>query len=166
MTLLFFQSTTIMDSPTNAPKSFPMPLLNGTSYNKANKFASTRRTSVNAKEREKLAASIISSNRRRQPIDLDDEDEIILGQNHDREGIENDNTSTNLDVSARDPRDEAPRAPQLRPSNPITKNPPIDFDGLSWPSQSFALPALGLPIDNIYRSRHEGKERSHTITVK
>lgn len=133
-----------MDSPTSTPKSLPMHLVNGTSHNKSIKSVATRRTSVNAKEREKLTASIVSSNRRRQPIDLNTEDDILLGQKHDRGATENGNPPANLDVSARDPRDEAPRAPQhpsTRPSNPITKNPPIDFDGLSWPSEFLAPPS-------------------------
>ncbi|CAD6572590.1 MAG: NADH pyrophosphatase [Alectoria sarmentosa] len=46
-------------------------------------------------------------------------------------------TPTDIDVSARDPRDEAPslKTPTIsRPASPYTQNPPIDFDGLSWPS--------------------------------
>lgn len=45
----------------------------------------------------------------------------------------------NLSVAARDPRDEAipatPPATVSRPASPYTLNPPIDFDGLSWPSE-------------------------------
>lgn len=42
-----------------------------------------------------------------------------------------------LSETARDPRDEAPYAtPQSGSASPFTLNPPIDFDGLSWPSAS------------------------------
>ncbi|KAL2054338.1 hypothetical protein ABVK25_005479 [Lepraria finkii] len=98
------------------------------------------RTSVNAKERDRLTASIRSSNTRRLPIDLD----TIYGLQtnghgpYDTDGVDEDPGSpTKLDVEARDPRDEAPHpAPPAtsRPASPYTLNPPIDFDGLSWPS--------------------------------
>ena len=45
---------------------------------------------------------------------------------------------TKIDVAARDPRDEAlspTTATVSRPASPYTLNPPIDFDGLSWPSE-------------------------------
>ena len=40
-------------------------------------------------------------------------------------------------LPARDPRDEAPITPPAtssRPASPYTLQPPIDYDGLSWPS--------------------------------
>lgn len=46
-------------------------------------------------------------------------------------------STTNLqEVPPRDGRDEAPPTPPIsatRPASPYTVNPPIDFDGLSWP---------------------------------
>jgi GTP cyclohydrolase IA len=46
---------------------------------------------------------------------------------------------SNLHTPARDHRDEAPPTPPIsstasRPASPYTLSPPIDFDGLSWPS--------------------------------
>lgn len=98
------------------------------------------RTSVNAEERERLTASILSSNAGRQPIDLDS----LVSSNTNGHGSHRLEISdqdpaapTNIDVSARDPRDEAPSqstATVSRPASAYTLNPPIDFDGLSWPS--------------------------------
>ncbi len=41
-----------------------------------------------------------------------------------------------LTEAARDPRDEAPHITPTssRPASPYTQFPPVDFDGLSWPS--------------------------------
>ena len=36
----------------------------------------------------------------------------------------------------RDPRDDIAFSAIVRPASPYTLNPPIDFDGLSWPSES------------------------------
>ena len=48
-------------------------------------------------------------------------------------------TSLSLREAARDPRDTAetisPPPIATRPASPYTLNPPIDFDGLSWPSK-------------------------------
>ncbi|KAL9129495.1 MAG: hypothetical protein Q9217_002055 [Psora testacea] len=98
-----------------------------------------RRTSVNTKERDKLTASIKNSNKRRQPISLDTDGLQVNGGIHDRdeEASEEPREPTKLDVSARDPRDEAPSSPSptiSHPASPYTQNRPIDFDGLSWPS--------------------------------
>ncbi len=45
-----------------------------------------------------------------------------------------------LTEAARDPRDEAPHLTPTtsRPHSPYTQFPPIDFDGLSWPSASLS----------------------------
>lgn len=41
----------------------------------------------------------------------------------------------NLSAPPRDPRDHTAPTPVVsRPASPYTLNPPIDFDGLSWPS--------------------------------
>ena len=138
----FFEKA--MDSPPFALKpkaALPSHLSNGINH-VSHGSSPLARTSVNAKERDRLTASIRSSNTRRQPIDLD----TISGPQtnghgpYDTEGIDEEPGSpTNLDVEARDPRDEAPHpAPPAtsRPASPYTLNPPIDFDGLSWPSES------------------------------
>ncbi|KAL8858597.1 MAG: hypothetical protein Q9178_004891 [Gyalolechia marmorata] len=120
------------------------------------------RSSFGAKERERLQASILSTNNRREPIDLEkvngDGDHHpsttdlantkgYLNHPSSSTDIEKVNgysyhhpssiptRSSDLEVVARDPRDEvqAPLASSRVPS-PYTLNPPIDFDGLSWPS--------------------------------
>ena len=54
--------------------------------------------------------------------------------------------SSKLHGPARDNRDEAPPTPVTisRPASPYTLNPPIDFDGLSWPSRSLLSPVVGM----------------------
>ncbi|KAI4163649.1 MAG: hypothetical protein LQ342_002683 [Letrouitia transgressa] len=112
------------------PKSaVPSHLLNGDGQQGRN----GSRTSIGTRERERLAASIISSNKRKQLVDLD----AVNG--HDPHHSENAavRRRSDLEIEARDPRDEAPTTPTpSRPASPYTLNPPIDFDGLSWPSLS------------------------------
>ena len=106
----------------------PSHLLNGDAHN--GKTAS--RTSIRAKERERLAASIISTNKRQEPISLED-----------LNGYENHNAPSpliqqaNSEIRAKDSQDEAQTVSPVnsRPASPYTLNPPIDFDGLSWPSK-------------------------------
>lgn len=130
-----------MNSPPIAPKpKLPSRLLNGDNYS-SHKSSPLRRTSVNGKEREALTASIKSSHTRRQPIDLDATDGPQPNAYRPYPPEEPDgeaDSSTDLDVPPRDPRDEAAETSpptSTRPASPYTLNPPIDFDGLSWPSE-------------------------------
>ena len=119
------------------PKSaLPSHLLNGSSP-----LRSSRRPSVGHKERERLAASIIALNKPRPPIDLGSFDDPLLTGREDDSDVTSkplaiQNELSPLEIDARDPRDKAPPTPPLsdRPASPYTLNPPIDFDGLSWPS--------------------------------
>ena len=119
--------------------AIPSYLMNG----KSSPLRPSTRTSVNAEERERLTASIVSSNVRRQPIDLDSlGSQRINGHAKYPQDLSEEDiaTPTNIDVSARDPRDEAPSqstSTVSRLASPYTLNPPIDFDGLSWPSESW-----------------------------
>lgn len=90
------------------------------------------RTSIAAKERDRLAASILSSNKRRRLVD--DLEEMNGDGDHQPESVPT--RISDLGVEARDPRDEA-HTPSIhsRPASPYTLNPPIDFDGLSYPSK-------------------------------
>ena len=135
-----------MDSPRVSPRptaAKPSHLINGRTHtaHSSSPLRPSSRTSVNAEERERLTASIISSNTRRQPIDLDllRPSRVNGHLKHPPEvPDQNSATPTDIDVSARDPRDEAPSQTTLtksRPASPYTQNPPIDFDGLSWPSE-------------------------------
>ncbi|KAG8529791.1 uncharacterized protein KY384_005272 [Bacidia gigantensis] len=105
----------------------PAPLLNGKSH-KAQISSPLRRASVNTKEREELAASIKLSTTRRQPVVFDGEDDLSDGQNHARE-VNGTTKSLVNHALGRDIEEST-----SRPASPITQNPPIDFDGLSWPS--------------------------------
>lgn len=102
---------------------------NGYDTHKSSPLAS-QRTSINAREKERLTSSIHSSHARREPIDLNDLNETLPTQDRylpDEQETHNE-SQPNLNFAARDPRDSAP------PASPYTLNPPIDFDGLSWPS--------------------------------
>ena len=125
------------------PKSaVPSRLSNGTNHSSRG-GSPLARTSVNAKERDKLTASIRSSNSQRVPIDLETVDRRVSNGHgyHPANDASNELSvnSTELDISPRDPRDEPPEptpsAAASRPASPYTLNPPIDFDGLSWPSE-------------------------------
>ena len=139
-------SSKIMTSSNQPPPLAPKPkaalpsyLSNGNCHpiQKSSPLA-TQRTSINAKEKERLTASILSSHSRREPIDLNDLRDTFPTQDRylaDGQDTQHD-PKPKLDVGSRDPRDSAPRtAPTLsHPASPYTLNPPIDFDGLSWPS--------------------------------
>lgn len=111
------------------------------------KGRSPLRTSVGAKEREKLTASIISSSGHNPAIDLDTLHEPKVNgydvtyprkQEQYLEDPPRPPRPPGLDVAARDPRDgptERTISYPSRPASPYTLNPPIDFDGLSWPSK-------------------------------
>ena len=102
-------------------------LLNGS----PNPTRNSSRTSIGTKEKERLTASIISTNKRREPVSFDRPNGY---GGHHPASIPTD--ASDLEVEARDPRDEAAAPPsQSRPASPYTSNPPIDFDGLSWPSK-------------------------------
>lgn len=135
-----------MDSPPFPPKPItaqPSYLMNGKAHtaHSSSPLRFSARTSVNTEERERLTASILSSNARRQPIDLDTSGSPKVnghGQYHPELFDKDSAAPTDIDVSAKDPRDEAPplKIPTVsRPASPYTLNAPIDFDGLSWPSE-------------------------------
>lgn len=111
----------------------------------------------NVRERENLNSSIQNSFSRRQAVDPDLPKDAVPselqqpsdgghqhnGQNNDGNGIvkeRNNNagltlSTRNLSEPPRDPRDHATTPVPSRPASPYTLNPPIDFDGLSWPSE-------------------------------
>jgi GTP cyclohydrolase I len=103
--------------PGPKPKALPSYLVNG---------ASPLHGSQRARERENLSSSIRSTYGRKTVVDLSD-------ATNDRR-----DAHVSLSEPAQDGRDELPPAsPPVtvsRPASPYTLNPPIDFDGLSWPS--------------------------------
>lgn len=162
-----------MDSPSISPKSvaaIPPYLMNGktTIAHRSSPLRPSARTSVNAEERERLTASIVSSNTRRQPIDLDSlESPKVNGHGpYSLEVPDEDPPApTNIDVSARDPRDEAPSLTtriESQPASPYTLNPPIDFDGLSWPSESWLGQDCKIMLKEFHRSWDERASGSYT----
>ena len=118
----------------------PSRLLNGYSPLQA---------TVSAQERGKLVASISSSHQRKtanghpgnRPTDEDDfdtkaDDARRAYTDHDGSALRSLPSAHLREEEARDPRDEIVTAVIGRPASPYTLNPPIDFDGLSWPSES------------------------------
>ncbi|KAI9841260.1 MAG: GTP cyclohydrolase 1 [Thelocarpon superellum] len=101
-------------------------------------------------EEERLVTAIVSSTARRNPADLVEAD--MLPNGHDPYKPKPARSERNADAHAhaalslshphlteapRDPRDAArslTTATASRPASPYTLSPPIDFDGLSWPS--------------------------------
>lgn len=127
-----------MDSPPLGPKpksALPSYLING---------SSPLHTSPHTKERESLAASINASSGRRQLVDLDgpqhptSNGDVASLHHAVKPRPARPADYSHLTEAARDPRDEAPpptTPSSSRPASPYTLNPPIDFDGLSWPSE-------------------------------
>ena len=132
-----------MDSPPLGPKpksAVPSYLLNG---------SSPLHTPPEVKERDNLIASINASNKGREVVDLDATEVVAdghssVGSNHAQRGTNPPghtapsallHSHPHLTEAARDPRDEAPASTASRPASPYTANPPVDFDGLSWPSK-------------------------------
>jgi GTP cyclohydrolase IA len=107
------------------PKSaVPSYLLNGTPQ------ANSRK-----REREKLSSSIESTYGRRVAASPEDEKEGASVKRRKEQAEDGDGQV--LSQPARDARDEAPITPPAsssRPASPYTLQPPIDYDGLSWPS--------------------------------
>ena len=150
--------------------AIPLYLMNGKTHTAhgGSPLRPSTRTSVNAEERERLAASILSSNARRHPIDLDSlQSPKVNGHDSYPPEISDKDSAApaKIDVSARDPRDEAPSpttATVSRPASPYTLNPPIDFDGLSWPSESWLEPGCKMMLKGFLRSWDERASGSYT----
>jgi GTP cyclohydrolase I len=140
-------------SPPLAPKpksAVPPYLLNGSSplHNSAH---GTSHGTTSARERDTLTSSIKSSYGRRRSIDLEGATKLpkpttqppdpnLSPLNEDEKDVPAPNGPPILQGPPRDPRDEvppiSPPTTVSRPASPYTLNPPIDFDGLSWPSTS------------------------------
>lgn len=98
-------------------------------------------------EKQRLYSAIKSVNRRSFSFQREKEMQSIVNGDHvDHEILEKADSMPAQDVlsrshphlrePARHPGDAAPNTPvsTSRPASPYTSNPPIDFDGLSWPS--------------------------------
>ncbi|CAI7651874.1 unnamed protein product [Penicillium glandicola] len=134
------------DSPTSPkPSAIPSHMLNGSS-------PLQRSTGSRAsRERESLNTSIRSSFEPRIPIEFESPETKTETKTEDEteDGATPAVSSASVPIRSvapvrptlndppRDPRDEAapftPSTSLSRPASPYTLNPPIDFDGLSWP---------------------------------
>ena len=98
---------------------------------------------VSSTERQKLVTSIESSRNERHAIDLEAPQHYsqFTGDDSHLNKITlngRPRVPPRLSGKPRDPRDEKKHGPPpsaSRPASPYTRNPPIDFDGLSWPSK-------------------------------
>ena len=132
--------------PGPKPKSaLPAYLLNG---------GLRPQTNTRARERENLTSSIKSTYGRRAATDSDDAKATTSSrpwaEKQEDLPLTNGVSHVSLNEAHRDPRDEAhPLSPPTasRSASPYTLNPPIDFDGLSWPSKPFILL---VPATNTY----------------
>ncbi|KAA8643028.1 hypothetical protein EYZ11_003639 [Aspergillus tanneri] len=127
-------------SPPPAPKpksAIPSRLLNGGSpLHPSNR-------SRDARERESLNSSIVSSFSPRVPVEFESTERTMSHPTYESANDSDELTHKPLVVKPtlndppRDPRDEGgpltPPATVSRPASPYTQYPPIDFDGLSWP---------------------------------
>ncbi|KAJ5575661.1 hypothetical protein N7535_002587 [Penicillium sp. DV-2018c] len=130
--------------PSSKPSAIPSHMLNGSSP--------LQRTtgSRDARERESLNSSIRSSFEPRIPLQFEAVESHTATDGETGIGAAAQSTSSasvpirnvvpvrpTLNDPPRDPRDEGapltPPATVSRPASPYTLNPPIDFDGLSWP---------------------------------
>ncbi|KAL2786864.1 hypothetical protein BJX62DRAFT_205400 [Aspergillus germanicus] len=138
------------------PKSvIPSHLLNGGSP-----LNNTSVASRDARERESVQTSIRSSFAPRIPAEFDLPESDAPAADHAssydsprrRSSVV---TKPTLNDPARDPRDEAlaltPPATVSRPDSPYTLNPPIDFDGLSWPCPGTRARLESSPEENEER---------------
>ncbi|GAD93552.1 hypothetical protein PVAR5_2164 [Paecilomyces variotii No. 5] len=126
-------------SPPLGPKprsALPSYLINGSSP------LSGSTTSRDSRERENLNSSIRSSFHPQVPVEFESSSTESMSSSHNASNAGEVAAPHSLETArpslrdpARDPRDEAaPLTPTTsRPASPYTLNPPIDFDGLSWP---------------------------------
>lgn len=129
--------------------------------------------SISAREKERLAASIESTNSEKKCIDtnsLGQEEPCLNGEDspltevlthaQKASSIPRPRAHSRLTEPARDARDTAPGQPSpmtSRPASPYTANPPIDFDGLSWPSM--LSPSVWIDLADRDKARALGPEK-------
>ncbi|KAJ5919978.1 GTP cyclohydrolase 1 [Penicillium verhagenii] len=152
--------------PAPKPSAIPSHMLNGSSPLQSSSGTGTGNRTRDARERESLNTSIRSSFAPRVPVGLgfdveeaqsapppsDDATVREEGPTHRALAIRGRPT---LNDPPRDPRDEAgpltPPATASRPASPYTLNPPIDFDGLSWPCPGTRQRLESTPEENEER---------------
>ncbi|KAL1877143.1 GTP cyclohydrolase 1 [Paecilomyces lecythidis] len=127
-------------SPPLGPKpksALPSYLINGSSP-----LSGSATNTRDSRERDNLNSSIRSSFHPRVPVEFESSSTESMSSNNNTSNAGAGAVPHSLELArptlrdpARDPRDEAaPLTPTTsRPASPYTLNPPIDFDGLSWP---------------------------------
>ncbi|KAJ6022186.1 GTP cyclohydrolase 1 [Penicillium herquei] len=153
-------------SPPSKPSAIPSHMLNGSSPLQSSSSPGSGTRARDARERESLNTSIRSSFAPRVPAGLgfdvedatatvaptDDATAREAGIAHGTLAIRGRPT---LNDPPRDPRDEAgpltPPATTSRPASPYTMNPPVDFDGLSWPCPGTRQRLESTPEENEER---------------
>ena len=141
----------MMNSPSagSKPRSLrPHQLLNG---------GPKQQTSVNLKERGRLRDSIESSYVARQPIDLEAPHRSHSSAHHPPpppkpSRLSGESRNHEVDLAVISPPSES------RPASPYTLHPPIDFDGLSWPSKFVRISQFPL-AERKGRHRNQAKAR-------
>lgn len=130
--------------PDPRPKHHAPPMVNG---------SSPLQVSVTAQERDETVGAIERTFRAKRPVDLDQDDSDEDEEDEDdatsptkrRKTVTQrtsppraSRTRSRLSGPARDARDAAPGQPSpatSRAVSPYTNHPPIDYNGLSWPSE-------------------------------
>ncbi|KAJ5913111.1 GTP cyclohydrolase 1 [Penicillium tannophilum] len=150
--------------PSSKPSAIPSHMLNGSSPLQSSSSSRSGNRTRDARERESLNTSIRSSFAPRVPaglgFDVEDAqpappDDATLREEGATHGALAIRGRPTLNDPPRDPRDEAgpltPPATASRPASPYTLNPPVDFDGLSWPCPGTRQRLESTPEENEER---------------
>ncbi|KAJ5708920.1 GTP cyclohydrolase 1 [Penicillium malachiteum] len=153
-------------SPPSKPSAIPSHMLNGSSPLQASSSPGSGTRARDARERESLNSSIRSSFAPRVPAELGFDvegatataaptDDATAREAGIAQGTLAIRGRPTLNDPPRDPRDEAgpltPPATTSRPASPYTMNPPVDFDGLSWPCPGTRQRLESTPEENEER---------------
>ncbi|KAJ5495297.1 GTP cyclohydrolase 1 [Penicillium diatomitis] len=147
------------------PSAIPPHMLNGSSPLQSSTASGSGTRTRDSRERESLNSSIKSSFAPRVPAEFEaietvSRPDVQNTSSAATEAADSESTLTlrgrmPLNEPPRDPRDEGgpltPPATSSRPASPYTLNPPIDFDGLSWPCPGTRQRLESTPEENQER---------------
>ncbi|KAJ5573753.1 GTP cyclohydrolase 1 [Penicillium hispanicum] len=151
--------------PAPKPSAIPSHMLNGSSPLHSSTSPGSGARVRDSRERESLNSSIRSSFAPRVPAEFDLIEEEASSAAPTTDSAANETGAVHstmtlrgrptLNDPPRDPRDEGgpltPPATASRPASPYTLNPPIDFDGLSWPCPGTRQRLESTPQENEER---------------